>query len=66
MGAEDFSFYAQKVPGLFFFVGGAPKNMDPNDNAPHHTPDFYIDESGFVVGSKALCYLTFDYMMGKK
>ena len=63
MGAEDFSFYAQEIPGLFFFVGGAPKDIDPNDNAPHHTPDFYIDESGFVVGTKALCYLTFDYMM---
>ncbi len=62
MGAEDFSFYAQKVPGLFFFVGGAPTDIDPADNAPHHTPDFYIDESGFVVGSKALCYLTIDYM----
>lgn len=66
MGAEDFSFYAQEVPGLFFFVGGAPVNTDPMENAPHHTPDFFIDESGFVVGTKALCYLTFDYMMNQK
>ncbi len=62
MGAEDFSYYAREVPGLFFFVGGAPPDIDPNENPPHHTPDFYIDESGFTVGSKALCYLALDYM----
>lgn len=63
MGAEDFSFYAQKVPGFFFFVGGAPPHIDPQENAPHHTPDFYLDESGFTLGTRALCYLTVDYMM---
>ncbi len=66
MGAEDFSFYAQKVPGFFFFLGGAPVNTDPGENAPHHTPDFFIDESGFTVGSRALCYLTLDYMNSKQ
>lgn len=61
-GAEDFSFYAQRVPGLFFFLGGKPLNVDPLDAAPHHTPDFFIDESGFTTGMKALCQLTLDYM----
>jgi amidohydrolase len=61
-GAEDFSFYQQKVPGLFFFLGGAPKGKKPSETAPHHTPDFYIDDSGLEVGVKALCQLTVDYM----
>lgn len=61
-GAEDFSFYALKVPGLFFFLGGRPHNVSQMDAAPHHTPDFYIDESGFKVGVKALSRLTLDYM----
>jgi amidohydrolase len=61
-GAEDFSFYAQKVPGLFFFLGGMPKGKNPKDAAPHHTPDFYLDESGMKLGVKALCGLVFDYM----
>lgn len=61
-GAEDFSFYAREVPGLFFFLGGMPKGQDPLDAAPHHTPDFYIDESGFTTGIKALTQLTLDYM----
>ncbi|MFQ5448604.1 MAG: amidohydrolase, partial [Saprospiraceae bacterium] len=61
-GAEDFSFYAREVPGLFFFLGGMPHGMNPADAPPHHTPDFYIDESGFGLGVKAICELTLDYM----
>lgn len=64
-GAEDFSFYEEKVPGLFFFLGGMPKGQDPLKAPSHHTPDFYIDESGFTLGVKALCNLTLDYMASK-
>ncbi|GAA3972217.1 amidohydrolase [Mucilaginibacter dorajii] len=64
-GAEDFSFYQEKVPGLFIFLGGMPKGGDPLKAPSHHTPDFYIDESGFALGVKALCNLTLDYMAGK-
>ncbi|MFT6336686.1 MAG: amidohydrolase [Saprospiraceae bacterium] len=60
-GAEDFSFFAKEVPGLYFFVGGKTPG---NDGAfPHHTPDFFIDESGMIVGVKAMCHLAIDYMM---
>jgi len=61
-GAEDFSYFQREVPGLYFFVGGMPKGMDPADAAPHHTPDFYIDESGMQLGVRALTALTIDYM----
>jgi amidohydrolase len=64
-GAEDFSFFQEKIPGLFFFLGGMPKGLDPPKTAAHHTPDFYIDESGFSLGVKALCNLTLDYMAQK-
>lgn len=63
-GAEDFSFFAQEVPGLYYFVGG--KDPAADGSYPHHTPDFYIDESGLVTGVKALCHLTLDYMTGAK
>jgi amidohydrolase len=67
MGAEDFSFFAQKVPGLFFFLGGLPKGKDPKTAGPHHTPQFIIDDSCFKTGVKAFCNLVFDYMeMNKK
>jgi amidohydrolase len=61
-GAEDFSFYQQKVPGLFFFLGGMPKGGDPKTTPANHSPDFYIEESGFALGVKAMCNLTLDYM----
>lgn len=66
-GAEDFSFFQEKVPGLFFFLGGMPKGKDSKTAPSHHTPDFFIDESAFKLGVKALTGLTVDYMdMGKK
>jgi len=65
-GAEDFSFYQEKVPGLFFFLGGMSKGDNPLTAPSHHTPDFYIDESGFALGVKALCNLTLDYMDEKR
>ena len=61
-GAEDFSYYAMEVPGLFFFLGGMPKGMNPLDAPPHHTPDFAIDESGLLLGVKSLTNLALDYM----
>ncbi len=61
-GAEDFSFYQEKIPGFFFFLGGMPKGKKMDDAAPHHTPDFYIDEGGFVLGMKSLAFLAVDYL----
>ena len=65
-GAEDFSFYAQKVPGLFFFLGGLPKGKDAKTAAPHHTPEFMIDDAAFKTGIIAFCNLVFDYSEGNK
>lgn len=61
-GAEDFSFYQQRIPGLYFFLGGMPKGTKPEEAAPHHSPDFYIDESSLKLGLRALSYLVLDYM----
>ena len=60
-GAEDFSFYRQKAPAFFFQVGGMPKGKNPKEAAPHHTPDFYIDDSRLDVGIKAFSNIVFDY-----
>ncbi len=64
-GAEDFSFYAAKAPSFFFNVGALPKGTDAKNAGPHHTPDFYLDESGFIVGVKAFTQLVFDYVKVK-
>lgn len=61
-GAEDFSFFAKEVPGLFLFVGGMTPGQDPATAAPHHTPDFIIDEAGMFHGVKLYCNLALDYL----
>ena len=61
-GAEDFSFYQQEIPGLYFFLGGKSLDIKPEDASGHHTPDFVIDESGFVLGVKTMTALTLDYL----
>lgn len=60
-GAEDFSYFGTKAPAFYFFVGGMPKGKDPATAAPHHTPDFFIDDSRLDVGVKAFCNIVFDY-----
>jgi amidohydrolase len=60
-GAEDFSRFAQEVPGFFFFIGGMVKGKDPQQAGPHHTPEFTIEDSAFKTGVVALCNLVFDY-----
>ena len=64
-GSEDFSFFAQKVPGFFFFVGGMPKGADPEKTPSHHTPDFFIDESGLITGLRAMLHLSTEYLCRK-
>lgn len=61
-GSEDFAFYVEKVPGMFFFVGACPPDVDPAKAPSHHTPDFMMDEGSMEVGLKAMLQLTLDYM----
>ena len=59
-GAEDFSFYQKKIPGMFFFLGITPKE-NLAMAAANHSPQFYVDEQGLIVGVRALVNLVFDY-----
>jgi len=61
-GAEDFSFFQEQVPGLYFFLGGIAEGTKPEDSAPHHTPDFFVDDSSMLLGIKTMSNLTLDYM----
>ena len=61
-GSEDFSFFAQEVPGFYFFVGSTTIGTDMKTVGDHHTPQFLMDDSSFKTGVKAMCNLVFDYM----
>ena len=61
-GAEDFSYFAEKVPGLYFTIGGRPANVPKEATGDHHTPDFNIDDSRLDVGVRAMVQLAMDYL----
>ncbi len=61
-GSEDFSFFQKEKPGIFIMLGGMKKGGDPLKTASHHTPDFFIEESGFKLGVRTLSYFVVDYM----
>ena len=61
MGAEDFSFYGEKIPSFFFYLGARDPKLSMEEAPSQHTPDFYIDDSKLDVGIKAFCQLIFDF-----
>jgi amidohydrolase len=65
MVAEDFSYFQEKVPGMFYFVGVTPKDQDMAAAAPNHSPRFHIDESGLLQGARSLAALTVDFLSSR-
>ncbi len=61
-GAEDFSFFALEVPGMFFRLGGLQPGVPALEAPPHHTPYFRAEDSCLALGVRAMCYLAVDYM----
>lgn len=61
-GAEDFSYYANEVPGFFFYLGATPEGTDPARAPSNHSPEFDVDESTLRVGLRALATVTVDYL----
>jgi amidohydrolase len=66
MGAEDFSYYANQVPGFFFFVGATPKGIDASTAPSNHSPQFFLDESALPLGTRALLQVSMDYLSGAR
>ena len=61
-GAEDFSFFQRLIPGLFFFVGVTPPEVDPKNAYSNHSPRFFADERALVLGVRALAHLACDWL----
>lgn len=61
-GAEDFAYYAEKVPSVFFFVGITPEGQDPATAPGNHSDFFYVDEKSIPVALKAMTQMAVDYL----
>jgi amidohydrolase len=64
--AEDFSFFLNEIPGLFFQVGIVPRDQDLSTAALNHSLNFFIDEKALVVGVRALAMVTVNYLAAAK
>lgn len=60
--SEDFSFFQQNVPGVFFFLGVTPKGTAPAEIYANHSPRFFADEAALITGVRALSNLAVDYL----
>ena len=59
MGAEDFSFVAQEVPGTFMFLGATPAEVDPTTAAYSHSPLVLFDDGVLPQQAAMLAHLAF-------
>jgi amidohydrolase len=63
MPSEDFSYYQQQVPGLYFFLGIGDPDLGPGEIAPNHSPHFAVDEDAILVGVRAMASVALDYLL---
>ncbi|TXK62394.1 amidohydrolase [Alcalisalibacterium limoincola] len=61
--AEDFSEFANRVPGFFFFVGSTSRGIDPATAPNNHSPEFLLDEESLDVGVRAMLALALAHLV---
>lgn len=64
--AEDFSYFANQVPGFYFFVGSTPVGQDAATAPSNHSPKFFLDESALPLGTRTMLQVVLDYLHATK
>lgn len=59
MGGEDFSYFAQEVPSVYYFIGITPKNKE---TILHHNPNFRFDDSNLLILSESMAQIAINYL----
>lgn len=62
MGAEDWSYVLQRVPGSMMFLGGTPAGQDPTKAAPNHSNRVMFDEQAMVTGIATYTAVALDHL----
>jgi metal-dependent amidase/aminoacylase/carboxypeptidase family protein len=66
MGAEDYSYFANKILGLFFGLGVAAHDALPGESASNHSPKFYVNDKALPVGVEALSNLAMEWLVDQQ
>jgi amidohydrolase len=64
MGSEDFSYYQEKIPGFFYFLGVNADGVGPNEAPANHSPYFTVNDAALDTGVRSLANLALDYLQG--
>ncbi len=62
MGSEDFAFFQEKIPGVYFSLGVNKEGVSPAEAAPNHSPLFYANEDALIVGVRAMAGMAWDFL----
>ena len=65
MGAEDFSYLAMEIPGLYFALGVLPEAGDDRVVGVNHSPYFYVNDRALPVGVRALSGLALNWLSAR-
>ncbi|MHA6204819.1 amidohydrolase [Dyella soli] len=62
MASEDFAYFAQQVPSVYFWVGSTPVGQDASSAPANHSPKFFMDEGALKVGMESMLQATLDFL----
>jgi amidohydrolase len=65
-GAEDFAFFAQQIPSMYFRVGVTPADGDAATAPSNHSDFFYVDEKAVPIALRAMTQVAVDYLTGSQ
>lgn len=60
--AEDFAYFQEKIPGMYFLLGVNREGVGAGEAAPNHSPEFHVNEDALITGVRALTGLAIDYL----
>ena len=62
--SDDFAYFAQRAPGIYFFLGVTPTDQDWQTAPANHSPKFFADERALPIGVRALAHVAVEYLAG--
>jgi amidohydrolase len=65
MASEDFAYFAQQAPSVYFFVGATPVGQDAAHAPSNHSPKFFLDEAALQVGMRSMLQASLDFLGAK-